>query len=302
MSMSALISGLKGLAHDTELAIDAFCLSDTQPTKGEYTALTALSARFSKVAGRFVDQINELKEKRARWAREEGEKLVSAAESAAAELTEKGRPKSLATFRRNTTLIFEGPKESNLDSPSDKSRHKLTRKRCEQIRNVKPNGILVWATTFPPTTWTAGFMNNVTFDYLIAEIASKDTDTFPENIRQILHTFGSEAPLKDSKSYGEFIEGNVLLKRRMNNVLMSRQHLISCFRQQSRCTRINAYALKAAPQPLRQHIQAIKALSTIPLPRNWSELYQNRMRYPQFLVSEILINRRTQKSDATKVN
>lgn len=209
--MGTLISGLKGLAHDTELAINAFCLSDTQPTKGEYTVLTALSARFSKVAERFADQVNELKEKRARWAREEGEKLVSAAESAAAELTEKGRPKSLATFRKNITLIFEGPKESNLDSASDKSRHKLTRKRCEQIRNVKPNGILVWAAAFPPTTWTAGFMNNVTFDYLIAEIASKDTDIFPENIRQIMHTFGSEAPLKDSKSYGEFIGGKCLI-------------------------------------------------------------------------------------------
>lgn len=46
-------------------AINAFWLSDTQPTKGECTVLTALSARFA-------DQINELKEKRARWAREEG--------------------------------------------------------------------------------------------------------------------------------------------------------------------------------------------------------------------------------------
>jgi hypothetical protein len=271
MSMGALISGLKGLAHDAELAIDAFCLSGTQPTKGEYTVLTALSARFSKVAGRFADQINELKEERARWAREEGEKLVSVAESAAAELTEKGRPRSLATFRRNITLIFEGPTESNLDSPSDKSRHKLTRKRCEQIRNVKPNEILVWAAAFPPTTWTAGFMNNVTFDYLIAEIASKDIDIFPENIRQIMHTFGSEAPLKDSKGYSDFIGGNVLLKRGMNDTLMCRQRLTSRFRQQSRYTQINAYALKAAPQPFRQHIQAIKALSTIPLPRNWSE-------------------------------
>jgi hypothetical protein len=212
--MGALISGLKGLARNTELAIDAFCLLDTQPTKGEYNVLTALSARFSKVAGRFADQINELKEKRARWVREEGAKLLlPAAESAAAELTEKGRPKSLATFRRNITLIFEGPKESNLDSVTKKSRHKLTRKRCEQIRNIKPNGILVLAAAFPPTVWTAGFMKDVTFEYLIAEIASKDTDIFPENIRQIMHTFGSEAPLEDSESYGEFIGGNVLLKR-----------------------------------------------------------------------------------------
>jgi hypothetical protein len=49
MSMSTLISGLKGLAHNTELIINAFCFSDTQPTKEEYTFLTALGVRFSKV-------------------------------------------------------------------------------------------------------------------------------------------------------------------------------------------------------------------------------------------------------------
>jgi hypothetical protein len=87
---------------------------------------------------------------------------------------------------------FEGPQESNLDSAPDKSRHKLTRKRCEQIRCIKPNGVLVWAAAFPPSTWTAGFMTNATFDYVIAEIESKDTEVFPENIRTIVHTFGSE--------------------------------------------------------------------------------------------------------------
>jgi hypothetical protein len=40
----------------------------------------------------------------------------------------------------------------------------------------------------------------------------------------------------------------------MNNVLMGRQRLISGSRQQSRYIRINAYALKAAPQLLREHI------------------------------------------------
>jgi hypothetical protein len=32
------------------------------------------------------------------------------------------------------------------------------------------------------------------------------------------------------KSYGEFIGGNVLLKRRMNNILMNRQRLVNRFR------------------------------------------------------------------------
>jgi hypothetical protein len=66
MSMSTLISGLKSLVYDIELIIDVFCFSDTQPTKEEYTVLMTLGVRFSKVTGRFTDQINELKEKRAR--------------------------------------------------------------------------------------------------------------------------------------------------------------------------------------------------------------------------------------------
>jgi hypothetical protein len=143
MSIAALISGLPSLAHNVEHIIDAFCSFDAQSTKGDYTVLTALSERFSKAAVRFLDQINELKEKRAQWAREEERNFVSAAESAAAELTEKGRLKSLATFKRNIVLIFQGPQESNLDSPSDKSRHKVTRKRCQQIRSIKPNKVLV---------------------------------------------------------------------------------------------------------------------------------------------------------------
>jgi hypothetical protein len=151
MSIAAIISGLKGVAHDVEHTIDAFCSSDAQPTKGEYTVLTALSARFSKAAARFLDQINELKEKRAQWACEEGRKLISAAVSAAAELTEKGRPKSLATFKKNIILIFQGPQESDLDSVSDRLRYKATRKRCKQIRSIKLNKVMVWAAAFPPS-------------------------------------------------------------------------------------------------------------------------------------------------------
>jgi hypothetical protein len=281
MSIAALISGLKDLANDVEHTIDAFCSSDTQPTKGEYAILTALSARFSKAAARFLDQINEIKEERARWTREEGRKLVSASESVAAELTEKGRPKSLATFKRNITLIFKGPQESDLDSAPEKSRHKLTRKRCEQIRYIKPNGVLVWAAAFPPSTWTAGFMTNATFNYMIAEIESKDIEIFPENMRKIVHTFGREAPLQDSENYSEFIRGKVSMKVRMNEELMDHQPLIGIFRQQSR---INAGALKLNPRPFRQHIRVTRPLSTNPLPRNWSGWYRKRIEYLEFMV------------------
>ena len=125
-------------------------------------------------------------------------------------------------------------------------------------------------------------MTNATFDYVIAEIESKDTEVFPENIRKIVHTFGSEV-LQDSENYSEFIRGKVSLKM-MNDELMNLQPLIGLFRQQSRYTRINAGAMKKNPRPFRQHIRVIRPLSTIPLPRNWSELYRHWMGYPKFMV------------------
>ena len=38
MAIAALISGLRSGAHDTKHTIGAFCFSNAQPMKGEYTA------------------------------------------------------------------------------------------------------------------------------------------------------------------------------------------------------------------------------------------------------------------------
>jgi hypothetical protein len=47
-------------------------------------------------------------------------------------------------------------------------------------------------------------MTNIIFDYVIAEIKSKDIEVFPENIHKIIYIFGSEALLQDSENYSEF--------------------------------------------------------------------------------------------------
>ncbi|MCJ1479234.1 hypothetical protein MMC13_007919 [Lambiella insularis] len=196
---------LEALARKAEYTEERFRSTKAQPTKEEYHGFESLSLRFSEVAARFSNQVDQLRGEYVDWAEGEGQRLASRAESACANLIADGQPKSVATFRRNLTLIFQGPVDSALDSSSIRSRNKQTRKRCERIRCLTPGGILSWAAAFPPTDWTAGFMNDRAFDYLVDEIEPKEERVWPVKLREILQTFGAEGALRESINYSQFI-------------------------------------------------------------------------------------------------
>jgi len=205
--LTALTLELEALARKAEYTMEKFCATKAQPTKEEYHTFESLNLRFSEVAARFSDQVDQLKGEHGDWVEGEGKKLVSRAESARLNLIADGQPKSVATFRRNFTLFFEGPIDSALDSSAVRSRNKQTRKRCERIRCLSPSGIISWAAAFPPTDWTAGFMNDRAFDYLVDEVEPQETHTWPVKLREMLHTFGAEGALQGSSNYHEFIGG-----------------------------------------------------------------------------------------------
>jgi hypothetical protein len=133
---------LEALVRKTKYAVKRFGSTKAQPTKKEYHDFESLSLRFLKVATRLSNQVDQLKEEYVDWAKEEGRRLASQAESACANLIANGQPKSVATFWRNLTLIFQGLVDSALDSNAVRSRNKQTRKRCERIRCLTPSGIL----------------------------------------------------------------------------------------------------------------------------------------------------------------
>ena len=209
MSIHTAILDLEALARKAEYAMEKFSSMEVQPTREEYHAFESLDLRFSEMVVKFSEKINCFKDVHADWVVSEGKAFRSRAESARTDLMVGGQPKSLATFKRNLLLVFEGPRDSALDSKSVTSRNKQTRTRCTRIRCLSPSGIITWAAAFPPTLWAAGFMKDLAFDYLVEDMESDQTQAWPVKLREVLHAFGAEEPLKGSSKYLEFIQGKI---------------------------------------------------------------------------------------------
>ena len=48
-------------------------------------------------------------------------------------------------------IIFKGPKDSNFDSEDAKCSKKFTRRRCEILRGLNLDGIILWAIAYAST-------------------------------------------------------------------------------------------------------------------------------------------------------
>ena len=77
----------------------------------------------------------------------------SSVQSSRGDLFAKGRLKQRAVFKRNLIAVFEGPKDSRVDSDDVKFRKESTRKRCELIRGLSPDAVISWVLAFAPTLW-----------------------------------------------------------------------------------------------------------------------------------------------------
>ena len=216
MSIGSAILSLEALARKAEYTVEAFNSLNPNATltKQQYHALDSANMRIWEVVAKVADKIDYLKEDYVQWTEGEGKALAAQAVSARENLVAHGRPKGPATFRRNITLFFDGPKDSPIDSSSVKSRNKLTRTRCEWIRCLSPHGIISWAAAFPPTVWTGGFMPDHAFDYLIENVEPGEFQAWPTKIGEILRAFAAEEPLRQSKSYSSFLEGQVCPTKR----------------------------------------------------------------------------------------
>jgi hypothetical protein len=213
MLLDLIILELEALARKAEYTVEKLGSAKVQPTKEQYHAFESLSLRFSEVVAKFSEVTDHFKDVHTEWVLGEGKGLKNRADLAHADLIATGIPKNLATFRRNFALIFEGPKDSALDSSTIKSRNKQTRARCGRIRSLSPSAIIVWAAAFPPTLWVAGCMNDYAFDNLAEDMESTQTQAWPAKIREVLRTFGAEEPLQRSSNYREFIRGQYLLEQ-----------------------------------------------------------------------------------------
>lgn len=206
MSVATLLSQLKGLLIKTEQLQPKFC--KTYPTDEQWDTLTELSLKLSGAAKKVEEEIRMLKESRSERAWKESEEHRLNAQSSRGDLFAKGRLKNSHIFRRNIITIFEGPKDSRFDSEDLKIRKESTRKRCELIRGLSPDGVISWAVTFAPTLWAGGSMASDVFTCLLDDIEPELVQTWPPIVRETLHLLREdEESLKRSPEYGEFLKG-----------------------------------------------------------------------------------------------
>jgi hypothetical protein len=208
-SVSTAISYLRSLVQRAESTTESLCQVEVCHTKEQFYSLDALSKRLEEATETVAKQIQWLKSRQEQQTHEEGGRFILQVETTRMNIIENKEVKSIAAFRKSMTLIFSGPMDSPLDSVWDTSRNKQTRKRCEAIRELSPDGLVSWAAALAPSVWTASSMQNLVFDYLLGIIEPDDVQRWPPKMMEILHVFGVETgtPLSRSQEYRTFLEG-----------------------------------------------------------------------------------------------
>lgn len=206
MTISTYVSQLDALTKKVESFVQSLQTSKIRPSKGQCETLRTLSEGLRDAVAAIPAEIESLKN---RWAEscKEGQKFVSQAQAVRSDIIRDSHLKNSGIFARNIRLFFGGPQDSVVDSDATKARKRLTRERCERISSLTPDGLISWAITFTPSTWTANLMSNDTFDYVDEYIEPNDPVIWPSEIYRVLSALGNEEPLKGSDKYREFVEG-----------------------------------------------------------------------------------------------
>uniref|UniRef100_A0A1Y1K5F7 Uncharacterized protein n=1 Tax=Photinus pyralis TaxID=7054 RepID=A0A1Y1K5F7_PHOPY len=205
MSAAAVLSQLKSLLEKTEQLKGK--LSKICPTDDQWDSLNDLSLRLSGASKAVQDKVQVLQETRSERAWKESWGHCSKAQALRGDLFATGRLKQPVIFRRNIVTIFEGPKVSKFDSEDVKIRKESTRKRCELIRSLSPDGLISWTLSFAPTLWAGGSMASDVFACLLDDVEPELVQMWPLVIRETLHLLmEDEELLRQSPEYDVFLK------------------------------------------------------------------------------------------------
>jgi hypothetical protein len=177
-------------------------LRNLKPTKAQLDTLRNLSLELSEAATNVQNKFQELEESQ----RKESERYMLKARLSRNELLSSGELQRQAIFRNNIIQVFAGPKRSQFDSADQVRRKEGTRKRCEMIRSLSPNGIISWAIAFEPTLWADGKMASHIFTRLLDEINSEFIQPWPQAIKETLHLLKKAELSLELPEYDSFLQ------------------------------------------------------------------------------------------------
>lgn len=190
--------------------IETIQLGRLQFVDNEYNAMETTSRDLAKIANSIADEVKALGKRRKAAVVAEGQKLLSRAESAKLELIASQRPKSQVLFVRNIQMFYNPPEHSKLDSPAVQKRKQLTRERCEKVRSLSPNKVIVWAAAFAPSIWDSNVLQKNTFDYVVEFLEPGESLSWPAHIYEILNTLATEQPLRHSPEFRKILAGKYI--------------------------------------------------------------------------------------------
>ncbi|KAM5357199.1 hypothetical protein ACJZ2D_016514 [Fusarium nematophilum] len=203
-SVSTFISTFRTLLNSVEKLKPK--VENIRPDDDQWVKLEELSTSFKEAASILHEEIRTQRKKRNQRAWEESGKLRTQANEAKGYVLANGRLRQPPAFRTNICIIFRGPKPSAFDTDERKSKKDLTGKRCEEIRQLSPDGIISWAISFPSSTWAGGAMSFDIFTALLDSIEPNLHMHWPPVVRQTLRDLPKdETDLETCPEYQEFL-------------------------------------------------------------------------------------------------
>jgi hypothetical protein len=122
---SVIANRLENLADEARSLIQTIRQGRLRFASDEYIALEAASLNLAEIAKSVSGEVQALGKRREQTVFEEGQKLLSIADSTKAKLMTSQKLKSRLTLVRNLRLFFTPPNESTLDSLKVKAREKI---------------------------------------------------------------------------------------------------------------------------------------------------------------------------------
>ncbi|KAJ5654992.1 hypothetical protein N7490_001995 [Penicillium lividum] len=198
---------LSDFVRELPAIIETIQFGRLQSTADGYNALESASRDLAKLSTTVAGEVKALGKRRTSAVVAEGRKLLSRAESTKVELIESQKNRGQVVFVRNIQLFFHPPAASKLDSPSVQKRKQLTRERCERLRSLAPNKMVLWAAAFAPSVWDSNVLQKSTFDFVVEFLEPGHSLQWPAHIYEILNTLAVEQPLCNSSDFREFLTG-----------------------------------------------------------------------------------------------
>jgi hypothetical protein len=201
---TVITARLSDFVRELPTIIETVQFGRLQFTGDGYNALESASRDLAKLSNTIADEVKALGKRRTSAVVAEGRKLLSRAESTKVESM---KNRGQVVFIRNIQLFFNPPAASKLDSPAVQKRKQLTRERCERLRSLAPNKMILWAAAFAPSVWDSNVLQKSTFDFVVEFLEPVHSLQWPAHIYEILNTLALEQPLCNSSDFREFLTG-----------------------------------------------------------------------------------------------